>query len=320
MTTDDHMRPDLRYVLGLSDRERIAFMDRPTLLAYPAGNEILKQLQRLFEMPKRPRMGNLLIVGEPNNGKTTVIKKFYELHGKPTDDDEHGKPTDDEHGEASNDDAPSKPVVIVESPPTADEKSLHLSILDRFHAPYRTTGPVTELRYQALHLLRLCRTRMLIIDEFHSMLTGTARKQSEVMNTIKFLCNELQIPIVGVGTHVAVRALRSDQQHASRFRRAVLPLWKPDGDLRRLLVGFEETLPLKKRSGLADKKMTRQLHMVSKGNLGNLREGLVACARKAIEEGTEEITLDLIESMREWFRPTDGTLEHEPEDRNGQYP
>ena len=322
MTTGSHMDPKHRHVLGLSDRERMAFMDRLIPLRYPAGDEILEQLQRLIEMPKRPRMENLLIVGESNNGKTTVIKKFYETHGKPSNDDEHGEPTDEEHGEPTDDDdePSSKPVIIAESPPIADEKSLHVSILDRFHAPYRTTWPVTQLRYEALHMLRRCRTRMLIIDEFHSMLTGTARKQSEVMNTIKFLCNELQIPIVLVGTHVAVRAVLSDPQYASRFKRTVLPLWKLDGDFRRLLVGFEETLPLKKRSGLADKETARVLHAFSRGNLGNLREGLVACARKAIKKGTEEITPDLIRSMMVWFRSKDGTLEHEPEDRSGPYP
>ena len=279
MTTGEHINPELRYVLGLSDRERLAFMDRPTLLRYPAGEEILKQLERLLEMPKRPRMANLLVVGESNNGKTTLIKKFHEVHGRPSVD---------------VDNEPIKPLIIVEAPPTADEKSLHLSILERFHAPHRTTAPVTQLRYQALHLLRQCRTRMLIIDEFHSLLTGTARKQSEVMNTIKFLCNELQVPIVGVGTHVAVNVLQTDPQHASRFEVAVLPRWKLDRDFQKLLVGFQETLPLKRESKLADRKATRQLHVASKGNLGNLREGLVACARKAIEKGTEQITTDLM--------------------------
>ena len=42
---------------------------------------------------------------------------------------------------------------------------------------------------------------MLIIDEFHSLLVGTPRLQRQVMNAIKMLCNELQIPIVGVGTN-----------------------------------------------------------------------------------------------------------------------
>ena len=301
-SNNEHIRADLRHVLGLNDRDRLAFMDRPTLLRYPAGDNVLAELKRLLEMPKRPRMGNLLMVGETNNGKTTLVRKFHELHGTPSIDEKNGA---------------VKPVIIVEAPPTADEKSLHLSILERFHAPYRTTAPVTQLRYQALHLLRECRTRMLIIDEFHSLLTGPARKQAEVMNTIKFLCNELQIPIVSVGTQVAVNVLRTDPQHASRFRVVKLPRWTLNRDFQRLLKGFEETLPLKRESKLAERKTATLLHDACKGNLGNLREGLVTCAREAIEKGSERITPELIGKRKPSFRPTEAIPERQPAHASG---
>ena len=305
MTSYEHSDPDLRHVLGLSDHERLGFMDWPILLRYPAANEILKRLERLLEMPKRPRMGNLLIVGESNNGKTTLIEKFHSVHGKSS---------------VNSDNEPVKPTIVAESPPGADEKSLYLSVLDRFHAPHRTTAPATQLRFQAIHLLRQCHTRMLIIDEFHSLLTGTARKQAEVMNAIKFLCNELRIPIVGVGTHVAVNVLRTDPQHASRFEVAVVPRWKLDSDFQKLLVGFHGTLPLKRSSNLAGKEMAKQLHVISTGNLGNLRELLVTCARMAIEKGTEQITPEIVKSMA-WFRPTEGhgIRVREQEELPGQY-
>jgi hypothetical protein len=35
-----------------------------------------------MEKPTKPRMPNLLIVGEPNNGKTTLIRRFVDLHGQ----------------------------------------------------------------------------------------------------------------------------------------------------------------------------------------------------------------------------------------------
>ena len=305
MTTYEHIDPGLRHVLGLSDRERLAFLDRPILQRYPAGDEILKQLERLLEIPKRPRMGNLLIVGESNNGKTTLIEKFHGVHGKPS---------------INLDNKPVKPIIIAEAPPTADEKSLYLSILDRFHAPHRPTDPVTRLRFQTIHLLRECQTRMLMIDEIHSVLTGTSRKRAEVMNAIKFLCNELRIPIVAVGTRVAVQVLHGDPQHASRFEVAVLPKWKLNRDFQKLLVGFQETLPLKKASNLAAKEMAQRLYAISTGNLGDLRELLVACARKAIETGTERITPEIVESMK-WFRPTEahGIRVRESEELTGQY-
>lgn len=284
MTTFEHIDPDLRYVLNRSDRKRLRFLDRATLLRYPAADDISKQLVRLLKMPKRARMDNLLIVSESNNGKTTLVRQFQKRHGKAF---------------VNKDNESVKPIVIVESPPVADEKSLHLSIVKRFRAPQRTTAPAAELRYQAIHLLRQCRTRMLIIDEFHSLLAGTGRNQSVVMNTIKFLCNELQIPIVAVGTHEAVQVLHTDPQHISRFDVAKLPLWKLDHNFQRLLVGFEQILPLKLPSELFRKEMAQRLHAVSGGNLGDLRKILVKCARKAIETGAEHISAELVEGMHE---------------------
>ena len=79
----EHIWPHLRHTLAFSDRERLQFMDRPTLVKYDAGDEILAELERLFQAPKRPRMGNLLIAGDSNNGKTTLVAKFQQEHGKP---------------------------------------------------------------------------------------------------------------------------------------------------------------------------------------------------------------------------------------------
>ena len=292
MTTYTHVAEEYRHVLGQSDRQRLDFLDQEILLDYPAATELHKRLKRLLELPKRTRMGNLLIVGESNNGKSTIVEQFQREHGRPY---------------VNDDNEPVKPVIIAQAPPTADEKSLHLSILKQFHAPHRVTAPATELRYQVIHLLRLCHTRMLIIDELHSVLTGTSRKQSEVMNTIKLLCNELQIPIVGVGTREAVNVLQTDPQHASRFPVELLPLWEPNGEFQRLLVGFEETLPLRQASDLWRKEMMEPLHDISSGNLGDLRELLTECARKAIETGKERIDAEIVKSMT-WFKPTKGGI------------
>ena len=305
MKTYKHIHPQYQYALALSDRDRMEFMESPILLRYPAADDVLKRLERLFAMPKRSRMGNLLLVGESNNGKTTLIEQFRDRYGQPFIND---------------DNEPVKPVIVAQSPPSADEKSLYLSILEQFHgAPRRRIAPATELRYQTLHLLRDCHTRMLIIDEFHSLLTGTPVKQSEVMNTIKLLCNELRIPIVGAGTHEAVNVLHTDPQHASRFQVEVLPLWKPGRDFQRLLVGFEEVLPLKEPSELNRREIAEQLHDISDGNLGDLRMLLVECARKAIETGVERITMDIVRAMG-WRKPTRGIRERGPGGLAGRSP
>lgn len=217
MTSPDykHLHPDFVHCMALSPEERIAVLDMPRWIGYSRAKEILDVLRDLMDKPKRPRMPNLLIVGDSNNGKTTLIRRFVDLHGVSYVD-ENGDPV--------------RPIVLAEAPTSADEKSLYISILERFMTPYRPADPVSKLRYQLIHLMRACQVHMLIIDELHSVLTGTAAKQREVMNALKLLCNELCIPIVGVGTREAVRVLHTDPQHASRFDVAALPEWGLDFD------------------------------------------------------------------------------------------
>ncbi|MBK9497573.1 MAG: TniB family NTP-binding protein [Xanthomonadales bacterium] len=293
MATYDHLHQDVVAAMALSSAERIAVMDQPRWIGYTRATEILDVMQGLLNKPQRPRMPNLLIVGDSNNGKTTLIRRFGDLCGKSFVD------------ENSN---PVRPIILAEAPTSADEKALYISILERFWTPYRATDQVAKLRYQVIHLMRACQVRMLIIDELHSLLAGTATKQREVMNALKLLCNELCIPIVGVGTREAVRVLHTDPQHASRFDVASLPTWSLDKDFQRLLASFERVLPLKNPSRLHAPELASKLHSISEGNIGNLHRLLIECAKEAIDCGSDQITVEIIEKKK-WLRPTRGIRE-----------
>jgi len=288
-----HLIPQLHVVVQLSTEERLAALDVPRWIGYPRAKELLDEMQALLNKPQRPRMPNLLIVGESNNGKTTIVERFLTLSGEP-------------YVNESGD--PVKPVIVAEAPPKPDEKELYMAILERFWTPYRPTDATAKLRYQLIHLMRLCGVRVLIIDEMHSMLAGPAIKQREVMNALKLLCNELRIPVIGVGTREAVQILHTDPQHASRFDVATLPAWSCDASFQRLLASFEKILPLRTPSLLSSPDLAAKLHAISDGNLGNLHRLLVACATTAIKTGKERIDAEII-GEHQWIRPTRGIRE-----------
>lgn len=54
----------------------------------------------------------------------------------------------------------------------------------------------------------------------------------------RYLGNELQIPLVGVGTREAYLAIRSDDQLENRFAPMVLHPWEVGEDTRSLLASF----------------------------------------------------------------------------------
>lgn len=129
MSHFEHVHESYRHVMALGARERVDFLETQRWIGYPVAARILERLERLLRQPKRTRMQSLLVVGESNNGKATLIKRFLETAGQPSVDE-------------NND--PVKPVLLVESPPSADEKGLYLSILDRFHASHRASDPISR--------------------------------------------------------------------------------------------------------------------------------------------------------------------------------
>lgn len=288
-----HIHSDFRHLMLLGKQERLNFLDEPRWIGYSTAKDIIDSLQHLLNLPTRPRMQNLLIVGDSNNGKTTLIRRFFDLHGQ---------------GYTNDNFDPVKPIILAEAPPSADEKALYVSLLERFFTPYKATDSVTKLRYQVIHMFRTCHVKMLIIDEFHSLLTGTAIKQREVMNAIKLLCNELAIPIVGVGTRDAVRVLHTDPQHASRFDVIQLPVWELNRGFQKLLTSFELILPLQKESKLHQPELASLIHQISEGNLGNVHRLLLECAKEAIKSDKEFIDASILKS-KSWLRPTRGIRE-----------
>lgn len=289
-TQYEYVHEKFRHLVTANNQERIEFLDEPRWVGYANANKIIENLVSLMNTPKRPRMFNLLLVGDSNNGKTTLIRHFYDLYGSPFVDS---------HSDGV------RPIILAEAPLSANEKELYISLLERFYIPYRPTDSVVKLRYQTIHLFREYKVKMLIIYEFHSLLVGTPRLQRQVMNAIKILCNELQITIVGVGTKDAIRVLHTDPQHASRFDVAELPTWKLDKEFQKLLFQFQGILPLRKCSNLQSPELATKIHTISGGNLGNMHRLLTVCAIQAITTGKEQITRDIIEH-NSWIQPTQG--------------
>jgi len=287
-----HIAPQFRHVLEQSDAERIQFMMEQRWIDYRAGNKLMDILSGLLLVPSRPRMPNIMLVGASNCGKTTLINRFREISGKAYIDDTGTS---------------VRPIIYAEIH-KPDERELYNAILENFFAPHNPAAPLAKLRHQAVHLIREARTRMLILDEIHVLGNGSAAKKSDVMNELKMLANTLQIPLVLVGTRLALQLLRLDPQYSSRFDVISIPSWEINADFQRFLKNYESVLPLKEASKLYAPDMATLLHSISGGVTGNLGRLLQECAKDAIQSGAEVIDRRIIEK-NQWVRPTDGVIE-----------
>lgn len=285
----EHLNESAKAALALSDQERINFIRRPRWIGYTKAKRVIAQFENLLTHPKTHRMPNLLLVGETNNGKTMIVNRFHQLYPASAEPQTDGF---------------QLPVLVVQAPPVPSETRFYNAILEKLAAPYRASDRVDKKQFQVLKILSRVRLQMLIIDEIHQIVAGKTGKQRQFLNTIKYLGNELQIPIVGVGTYEAFNALQTDPQLANRFEPTVLPRWEQGQEYLRLLSSFARMLPLKEPAHLTEKDLAFKLLSMSEGTIGELSALLTRAAISAIEKKTETITLKLLDGLG-WIRPSE---------------
>jgi len=291
MNNYTHLTNECKSIVELGKQERINFINQDVVIEYSKVKKIHQILDSMLDRPKKPRPRNLLIMGESNIGKTSIIKSFEAKHDSYTLENEEGMSV------------VVRPVISALASEIAEVKHLYISILEEFWTPFNPADSLVKLRHQMFHLMQECNVQMLIIDEVHHFLRGTPKQQRNVMDALKNIGNKLMIPLVCVGIKEAELILTSDPQLASRFDIIKLTPWELNKDFRILLKSFEARLPLKKPSNLHEKDKATLLHLISQGNTGNLHRLLIECAEYAIENNTEEITLEIINKFK-WVKPT----------------
>lgn len=262
--------------------ERIINVRRQRWIGYDRAKKILETMDDMLNHPKAHRMPGLLIIGDTNTGKTMLANRFIQLHQKESD----------------------KSILLVQTPPGPDEGGFYDCISQALSEPYLRGRSLSQKLFSTIDLLEKHSIRLLIIDEIHNIVTGSVSRQRLFLNVLKYLSNSLHIPLIGLGTREALRAVQADPQLANRFKPAPLPAWRLDKQYLKLLASFEKTLPLKEKSNLIEEKMARKLLIMSEGSLGELTSLLSEAAIFAIKTGEEKISEKTLVSV-EWTPPKD---------------
>lgn len=146
-----------------------------------------------------------------------------------------------------------------------------------------------------LGLLRATGLRMLVIDELHNIMGGRGDRRREFLNLLRFLGNELRIPLVGLGTRDAYLAIRTDDQLENRFAPFTLPAREPGNDACSLVASFAVLYPLRRPSPIATPEMTSYLLTRCEATIGELATLLTEAATVAITTGEEAINADTLQ-------------------------
>lgn len=234
-------------------------------------------------------MPNLLIVGPTNNGKTMLVEKFRRQHPVTTSDDGQTEQI---------------PILAMQMPSDPTISRFYTMLLYSLNAPSFARRRVSDLEELSLRILRQVGLRMLVIDELHNVLAGSGSQQRQFLNLLRFLGNELRIPLVCIGTKEAYLAIRSDDQLENRFEPFSLPLWTLDDEFSSLLASFVAVLPLRRASQLHLPDIAHYILSKSEGTIGEITTLLTRSAILAVETGSECIDRKIL-GLVDYSSPTE---------------
>ncbi len=271
----EHLAPAARDAARLPDAERIARMRRRWFLEYPRCRQVLDLMDEQLTGAWAMATPNLLVWGDPGQGKTTILNRHRQDHPVVADLTAGIRRT---------------PVVAVEMPPVCDVRWFYAALLAAIGVPPAAArAEVSRLAERVVQLYRMIGVRQILVDEAHNMLLGSVRQQRTMLAVIRHLSNTLQVPLVLFGTRDVREALFHDRQLARRFRSIELPGWAPGPEFDTLIGSVLRWLPLR-RASVMTARAVKLLATHSGGVAANVFGTLAELGVQAIRSGEERIT------------------------------
>ncbi|SOO14219.1 TniB family NTP-binding protein [Xanthomonas citri] len=273
-----HLIPAVREIATQSAQSRALHLYRERWVSYELAEDALKQMLRLLELPPSSRPACALLVGPTNNGKSSLLHRL--VNSQPRTRSPTGV---------------IAPIVFVEMPSSPTIERFYRGLLSSLDAPSPSTWARTgALETLCIDLLREIGIKLLVIDEFHNILSGRRNAQLEFLNLLRFLTNRLQLSMVLGGTEQAAHAIRTDAQLENRFKPIVLHRWTTSEESMRLVQGLISSFPLQRPSPLSEAAITYILRR-SEGTIGEVIDLLRTTAEVAIRTGEECINRKTLE-------------------------
>ena len=281
MFKPSHLTDEGANVLAGAIDERVYFIQSKRWIAYPKAVHILDHLNKLLKHPRTTRMPSLIVYGDSGMGKSMLVDKFK---------------ADCAAGCATDSTPNPNKVLVVELSGRPTERRLFSQILAAVDAPHSPRASIVDVERGAINTLRDIGVQILVLDEIHNILAGSWREQRIVLNSLRFLSNELKLSLVCFGIMEARDAINGDVQLARRFDAVTLPRWTGK-EFEQLVLAIVRNLPLREPSVLTVKGLRRVLQM-SGGVSSRIFRMLNDLAIEAIEKGEERITDNAVETYK----------------------
>lgn len=282
-----------QYAIDLLDsppQQRIYNIRQSRFIEYGAARCIREWADRMIGGPRSVRPACLMISADAGAGKTSILLHLQRCYPDATEPQSR---------------VPHRPIVQCDVEPEPEIASVQQTLLTRLGAP------LLELRTGRLRndligrYLKELQTRVVIFDEAQHLLHVPPRRQSVLMDWIKWVSTSARVHVICAGVCGIELLTQTDPQLSSRFQVVHLPRWTPGPALGAFLKTYEQSLPLRRASRLWDVKMQRALVEESRGlhTATGVTDGIVRIIQEAaiaaIMTGREQIDRELLQAWRE---------------------
>jgi len=204
------------------------------------------------------------------------------------------------------------PVVHVCLTSSTSKRSFNSMLCRFFGLPGHDKGNAEELGHRAADAVLACDVRLCVVDDVH-FLDPRRRDGREVANHFKYLANTFPVTFIYVGVGLERRGLISEglaageEELAQNARRWTILGMDPFEigtepgrcTWRQLLLAIEKDLVLAgTRPGMVADDLADYLFARSTGHFASLMTLITRGCRRAIRTGTEHLTRDLLDHVR----------------------
>ncbi len=297
MSNYNHLDEKTQALIELPARQRAHHMLVERFFTHDRLTPIFNQIEFLRYSPPQTRAAGLVVSGSPGSGKSMLASAVERRYGRTRSDGVL---------------AATMPVLSISMTNAREAKTLYNRMLGALGVPDPGRYVGSDRERRAVELCRAAGVRLLVVDEIQDVLSSTARQQRIALDTLKFLMNELSLPILALGTDEAPDAMKVDKHLNARMEFSGLPEWEYDAYLINFLDAFERVLPLKLPSHLSSPAVAKMLLRISSGRLAKIVKALSFAAAHAAADGTERILPANLENVL--FNPPVGAVRPEREE------